>query len=179
MISMNDGCRTVIVRRQSVHAWLLASFYIFYAFGSFVVSCAAGYRLIHDFRVHVPFRGGVFLAGLVFGWKSWLLGRWLYRMLMAYSVLTVRGDTLTVCCGTRFQLHDFGTYAAANLTELTVEGGNNLLPAGKVQVLIGGVPLVLADCMSESDGSHLVDLLCDAYPFRTPDPTPSSAVVHW
>ncbi len=92
----------------------------------------------------------------------------------------VQGAPLHVVCGPLRYVEDFGIYAASVLADLSLKGGKNLiLPAGRVMAQIGDVPLTLADCISDIDGSRLIDALCAAYPFSTPPITPPPAVVRW
>jgi hypothetical protein len=178
--SRTEMGKTIIARRQSARAWLLSIPHIFYLSLISALPVASIYGIYNRVHQNQSIPMFVPLCGLLFGANAIWLGRSLFRLLSTRSILTVEGATLHVLIGSAGFMQDYGTYSAAVLTELAVTGGHtSVFPTGRVELKIGNTPLVLADHIWDGDGNHLIDLLCQAYPFATPEPTPSPAVIRW
>ena len=153
--------------------------YLLYEIGLICITFAAVYGMHKDLRTHSPLRGWVVLVGMTFCFKAWWLGRGIYRTLGARSVLTIEGDTLSICCGAGLCAMNRGTYVASNIRDLLFESRETIFPTGRVTASVDTVPLVLADSINERSALELIDALCDAYPFGTTAPALSPAVIRW
>jgi hypothetical protein len=175
-----DAGRTLIYRRQNGTTWLLSIPYLMLFCFELGLPFVALYRVIKDYRDANFMNYEAAVLGLLFAAKVVWFGLFLYRMLAAKSEFVIQGATLQASCGQAGRMEDLGTYSASSLTDLSFESGKNLvLPAGKITARIGDISLVLANYLSDADGSSLVDELCETFPFSTPDAAPSPAVVHW
>ncbi len=182
IVSRETGSVTFETRKDW-KAWLVTTPYAAYWLACCAIVLVATWTLITDSRPVARNSSQLLVAGLaavIFGLKSFGLGRLLYGYLGIRNQLVIREGTLAVTSGIfSYSSEPEQTYSAADLTALRWEGAGGVLATGNVVANLGSTSVVVAARLNETDGKLLIDRLCEAYPFNVPEVPPSVGVVSW
>ncbi len=173
--------KTIITVKPDIKSFLIRMPYIAYFVAICAVVIVAFLKVITE--ITHPKSSPILVAALacvvLFGFKCYWLGRWLSVACGVTGTLIVQGDTLSIQKGRFWTTSDSETYAASEFTNLRWEGSRGFLQTGIVTADIGSTPLILMAGLDDSDGNKIIDLLTEAYAFKTPDADASPAVVKW
>jgi hypothetical protein len=178
-VRREQGITTIRTRPGAV-SWLLFSPGIVY----FLFFCALLVkwmsRLLQDSPVHgssqnLPFDA---LGVAIVVYYVSANGRAIFNHFGVRGTLVVNGGTIQIKTRKLWDVKE-GVYSASLLKNLRWEGKRGFFSAGKVIADSNGSPVVLAEAINDSDGAILISDLCEAYPFDTPEPAKSPAVVNW